>query len=660
MAASIGTVTLEDVSYALVDQKLTMSAFQALSGVLAGHRYVKAVVDRQTGSIHFIDSAQTRFHIQYVARHILGMTDAALEADIDSFNDSVYQDPDRRFYLAILSLHTRADQHTGNDRPFFSLETTEADTMSADMLGYLYTSVRENVDAALPLLLKPANHGQERALAGTDLPCISAAELFSTARFVSLNPGTTRGRLRAFRTGHEYRTAAPLEWHDIVVMHRVPDDIPRLAGIVNAHHTTPLSHTNVLATGWQIPNAIQLDVFTMIERNGLDGQWVEYTVGAEGLTLIRIDTPAELTQPPVWRAQRITLEEPEAEHSDIAPLHELRITDRYRYGTKAANLGELGHLLAYGSERLLGYYSVPRWPRPDLLSYLTRLLPGGDATTDAAWRFLRGQVTVPRGIAIPFSFQQRFLESSPKIQQAIGKLKMALELDAREIDALCLSLQQLIRSTRMTDELLQQIDSAIVTHLAGVASFVVRSSSNAEDLAGFSAAGIYESTNHNTTAETIFASVKEVWASLVSPRSVRLRQQAGISLDDCYMGVVIQEEVSARIGGVLVTTNPTNKADFRSVYVNVATKVTDVVAGDGLPMQYLYNTLEGGGRTLSLGDVGTDLDAATQQRLERFALASRFLQAHFSPDYTFSSPVDIEWAAGDDKIFLLQLRPYAA
>jgi hypothetical protein len=654
-------MALDSTAYALVGERLTLSAFQALSGVLAGHRFVKTVVDRSTGTIHFIDSEHTAFHVQYVARHILGMSDGELEAGLDAFNDSVYQDPDRRFYLGILALHSRADSHTGGDRPFLSLETTEADTMSADMLGYFYGVVREHVDAALPVLLKPANHLQEHSLAGRDdVPCVSAAELFSSARFVPLNTGKAQGRLRAFRTEHEYRTTStPLEWHDIVVMHRVPDDIPRVAGIVNAHHTTPLSHTNVLASGWQIPNAIQLDVFAQIDADNLDGQWVEYTVDAAGLALARIEGPAEAPAPP-WRAQQISIEAPEAQHSVIAPLSELRMSDRYRYGTKAANLGELLRVLAYGSERLLGYYSVPRWPRPNLLTYLTKLLPTGQATTDAAWRFLREHVQVPRGVAIPFSVQRRFLESSPAIQQGIGKLKMALELDAREIDALCLSLQQLIRATRMTDELRHEIDTAIVAHLGGVSSFVVRSSSNAEDLAGFSAAGIYESTNHNTTAANIVASIKEVWASLVSPRAVRLRQQAGISLDDCYMGVIVQEEVAARLGGVLVTTNPTNRADIRTVYVNVSTKVTDVVSGAGLPMQYLYNTLEGGGRTLSLGDAETDLDADTQQLLANFALASRFLQAHFSPDYTFSSPVDIEWAAGEGTIHVLQLRPYAA
>lgn len=160
---------------------------------------------------------------------------------------------------------------------------------------------------------------------------------------------------------------------------------------------------------------------------------------------------------------------------------------------------------------------------------------------------------------------------------------------------MCVELQQLIHKTRVPDYLLSELDSALVENLAGVRTFVVRSSSNAEDLAGFSAAGIYESYNHVTSAEKIVESVKEVWASLVSARSVRLRRQAGISLDDCFMGVVVQEQVNANFGGVMVTTNPMNRKDFRNVYINVSPNVTDVVEGSKQPMQYLYSTVEGGG-----------------------------------------------------------------
>jgi hypothetical protein len=75
-------------------------------------------------------------------------------------------------------------------------------------------------------------------------------------------------------------------------------------------------------------------------------------------------------------------------------------------------------------------------------------------------------------------------------------------------------------------------------------------------------------------------------------------------------------------------------------------------------LQYLFNTVEGGGRTLSLGDAGRDLDESARESLQRLAVIGRLLQSHFSPDYTFGAPVDIEWVADGDTISIVQLRPY--
>ncbi|OJF14453.1 phosphoenolpyruvate synthase [Couchioplanes caeruleus subsp. caeruleus] len=666
---TVDTLTSQDYQAppALVGERLTVEAFEQLAGTLSGHRFVKVVVDRPAGVIHFIDNNRYAFHAYYIAEHILHIPREELEANVDQYNHAFYADPDRRLYLGLLSMHAREDD-TGTRR-FLCLETVEVDTMSTEMLRYFYAFVADRIDPGLPLLFKPATHRQELQLSdvpATEMPRISAHEIFSAAPFVALQPGVAQGRLRAFRDEDAYRRAdPPLQWYDIIAMDRVPDDIPRLAGIINAQHTTPLSHTNVLAAGWAIPNAIQLDAFGRIDSAGLDGTWVRYEVvaSADAIALTPIERPDDLDRRPAWVAQQVTVEEPEVHLSPIAGLDEIRAGDRYRYGTKAANLGELHHVLSHGSERLLGFYRTPRPPRRDLLGYLQKLLdvPGPAGLAQAANRLLRELVWVPRGIALPFSLQREFLESSPAIQQTIGKLKMALELDAREVESLCLELQRLVRRTRVPDSIRSRVDDALVTHLGGVASFVVRSSSNAEDLAGFSAAGIYESVNHVTTADHVMDSLKTVWASLLSPRSVRLRQQAGISLDDSYMGVVIQEEVASTMGGVMVTTNPLTPADFRNVYLNVSTRsVTDVVAGSHAPMQYLFNTVEGGGRTVSLGDAERDLPEAGRARLQRLAVAGRLLQAHFSPDYTFSAPVDIEWVADDDRIAIVQLRPYSA
>jgi phosphoenolpyruvate synthase/pyruvate phosphate dikinase len=144
---------------------------------------------------------------------------------------------------------------------------------------------------------------------------------------------------------------------------------------------------------------------------------------------------------------------------------------------------------------------------------------------------------------------------------------------------------------------------------------------------------------------------------------VRLRQEVGISLDDCYMGVIVQEEIPSQMGGVLVTTNPMNQAgDFRNVYVNVSLHsdaAKRIVTGTDTPNQYLYNTVEGAGRTLSIGESGVDLTPEQKNKLQTLALCGRLLQSHYSPDYTFSTPLDIEWIADENgALYMLQARPY--
>ncbi|MEU3505964.1 PEP/pyruvate-binding domain-containing protein, partial [Streptomyces hundungensis] len=189
---------------------------------------------------------------------------------------------------------------------------------------------------------------------------------------------------------------------------------------------------------------------------------------------------------------------------------------------------------------------------------------------------------------------------------------------------------------------------------------LLRSSSNAEDLPGFSAAGVYDSVTTVHGTGQLLDAVRQVWASLVSPRSVRLRHQVGISLDDTYMGVIIQEYVPASLGGVLVTCDPTRRADFRNVYLNCSPGSPEqVVDGSVLPQQYLYNVVEGGGRTVALGSWGDGLPAATRARLADLSLTGRLLQSHFS-DTDVDKPLDIEWLMTERGDFrLVQIRPYA-
>ncbi|GAA4091843.1 PEP/pyruvate-binding domain-containing protein [Streptomyces sp. NPDC001251] len=651
----------------VIGENLSLPLFRTLSGVLAGHPYLKVVVDRAENVWHLLDTAAHPFHVNYIATRVLGMELAELDARLDEFNASVYMDPERRFLLGVLSLHTDEDAE-GRERTFLVLETTEADTMNGQLLADFYEFVRSRVDGRLPVLLKPANHGQEEELAAISelrVPRILSHELFGSRTRTPLNPGEATGRLRHFRTHEEYAAAeAGLGWADIVAMPCLPDDVPRVAGFLNTAPITPLSHTNVLASGWGIPNAIVLDLDQLVGADGLDGAWIRYRVSDDEIRVERLDREPELSAP-AWHQQRIRLEPPLLEDAPVLSLHRLRAADRDRYGTKAANLGELHHVLDSRTADLTAFYGRPRPPREDLYGHLAARLGADGASLPelraAAAQFVATTVGAPDGVALPFALQQHFLASSPALQQGIGKLKMALELDATEVlDSLCLRLQQLIRHTPVPESVTRQILQAFPAPAAARGRLVVRSSSNAEDLPGFSAAGVYDSVTAVHGTDELLDAVRQVWASLVSPRSVRLRHQVGISLDDTYMGVIIQEYVPASLGGVLVTCDPTRREDFRNVYLNCSPGSPEqVVDGSVLPQQYLYNTVEGGGRTVALGSWGDGLPAATRARLSDLSLTGRLLQSHFSED-DVDRPLDIEWLMTDRGDFrLVQIRPYA-
>ncbi|MFJ3224382.1 PEP/pyruvate-binding domain-containing protein [Streptomyces sp. NPDC086783] len=651
----------------VVGENLSLPLFRTLSGVLAGHPYLKVVVDREEDTWHVLDTGAHPFHVNYVATRVLGMDLAALDEDLDAFNASVYTDPGRRFLLGVLSLHSEQDPE-GRERLFLVLETTEADTMHGELLTFFYEFVRARVDSRLPLLVKPANHGQEEELSAISeqrVPRILSHELFGSRERTPLNPGEATGRLRFFRTQQEYAAAeAGLGWSDIVAMPCLPDDVPRVAGFVNTAPITPLSHTNVLASGWGIPNAIVRDLEQLVEKDGLDGAWVRYRVGEDEISLQPLAHEPDL-RAPAWHQQRIRLEPPLLEDAPVLSLHRLRSADRDRYGTKAANLGELHHVLDSRTADLTSFYGRPRPPREDLFGHLAARLgvstPSAEQLRARAADFVAGAVSAPEGVAVPFALQQRFLASSPVLQQAIGKLKLALELDATDVlDSLCLHLQHLIRHTPVPEAVTRQIDHAFPATAASRGRLVVRSSSNAEDLPGFSAAGVYDSVTTVQGTGQLLDALRQVWASLVSPRSVRLRHQVGISLDDTYMGVIIQEYAPAVLGGVLVTCNPTRREDFRNVYLNCSPGSPEqVVEGSVLPQQYLYNTVEGGGRTVALGSWGEPLSAATRARLADLSLTGRLLQSHFS-GADVDKPLDIEWLMTEQGNFrLVQIRPYA-
>ncbi|MEU9481869.1 PEP/pyruvate-binding domain-containing protein [Streptomyces sp. NPDC048191] len=652
---------------------LDLPRFRQLCGILQGRPYVKVVVDREQQQWHILDSTEYALHSPYIAERILGTAWADVQADLDAFSHSLYHDPGRRFLLGTLCLHDKAADMNAEQRPFLVLETLASDTMGRDLLSEFYTFIRTRLDASLPLFLKPANHGQEAALADVpddEIARIAWHQLYTDIDYAALNTGEATGRLRYFASQEEYRTAIKhgrIEDYDILAMPVIPDGIPHVAGLISSLPTTPLSHANILAAGWDIPNAVIRDIADRITTDHLDNTWVHYTVTDDCAELTRAEKPAG-RRTPAHPPRHVLIGTPRMEHLHAAPLSQLRADDRSAYGTKAAHLGELHHVLTAGSPHLTGFYTQPRAPHAHLLDHLAQRLGAPPHTSETelahhARALLSRTISTPEGIALPFAWQERFLAHSPAIQQRIGKLKMALELEAlHTIDTLCAQLQILIRHTPLPNDMLRDLRDITQRHLPNNAPLIVRSSSNAEDLPGFCAAGLYESVPHVTGEAQLADAVRRVWASLFSPRSVRLRHHAAIDPTHTYMGVLIHRHHQAAYGGVMATCNTTQPDDYRHVTIHLTPgSPQHVVSGSALPIQHLYNTIEGGGHTTHLGDADHDVDTNIKKHLTTLALAGRLLQGHFHAGPTHTQTLDIEWLlTPTHQLHLLQIRPFAA
>ncbi|REN15165.1 pyruvate, phosphate dikinase, partial [Mycobacterium tuberculosis] len=79
----------------------------------------------------------------------------------------------------------------------------------------------------------------------------------------------------------------------------------------------------------------------------------------------------------------------------------------------------------------------------------------------------------------------------------------------------------------------------------------VRSSSNSEDLPGFSGAGLYTTVPNVKTGDALEVAVKKVWASVFNPEAWEARSAAGFGAESVLMGVFVQTAIDSTNAGVM-------------------------------------------------------------------------------------------------------------
>jgi hypothetical protein len=197
-------------------------------------------------------------------------------------------------------------------------------------------------------------------------------------------------------------------------------------------------------------------------------------------------------------------------------------------------------------------------------------------------------------LALPFSFYERHLRQNGLDVEIVNLLADAPSLELDELQARLFELRWQIFRAPMPAEDLDEILSYLATHFSQDTRLRFRSSTNVEDLAEFSGAGLYTSAGASMVEgrEAIENAIKVVWASTWNQQAFVERDFYRVDQARVFMGVLIHPAfVDELANGVAITIN--EFSSFRpAYYINSQVGEVSVTnpTGQAIPEQILYYT----------------------------------------------------------------------
>ena len=351
----------------------------------------------------------------------------------------------------------------------------------------------------------------------SDLPLYQASRInlvfdYPKITFRSLNEGVGYGLLRALSPGERPHS------RDVVIYEALPNELPRVAGIITTVPQTPLSHVNLRAVQDGVPNAFIRGALDNANVDALIDKLVRYEVTGTGYSIgaatrAEVDAHFASSRP----AQEQTPQR-DLSITEIIPLSDIGFDHWDAFGVKAANVAVL---------RTLGF----------------------------------SEGIVPDGFAIPFYFYDEFMKHNnfyTRIETMLADSDFQGDINNAQEEQL-----KELRDDIEDADSPQWILDALATMNDGFSEGInrrYRSSTNNEDLPGFNGAGLYDSKSQKPDEDEddgLDKSLKEVYASLWNYRAFIERDFHRVDHLEAAMGILVhpsyQDEL---VNGVAVTFDP--------------------------------------------------------------------------------------------------------